>query len=374
MMKIGINSTLKFGVVLLVASTFFLHMQPQANAQKVKTKAKKSYSELKSEAYPEKGEDVNNTWNSVSNMRVGFQVEEPSPHTTQMSTPESEEIIGRWNLTLDKNGKEAPSWLEVKLSGFKVLVGYFVGDDGSARPVSKVHFDNGKVSFTIPPQWQNTEQDLVFEGMVQNGKLVGTIQHPMGEKYQFVGERAPSLVRDKAPQWAEPINIFNGSNLDGWHADKDENQWKVVNGNLISEVSGANLITDEKYDDFKLHVEFRYPEGSNSGLFLRGRYEVQIQDDKGKEPSSVLFGGIYGFLTPNEMVAKSAGEWQTFDITLVGRRLTIVANGKTIICDQIIPGITGGALDSHEGKAGPLMLQGDHGPVEFRKIVLTPGK
>ena len=85
-----------------------------------------------------------------------------------------------------------------------------------------------------------------------------------------------------------------------------------------------------------------------------------------------MFGGLYGFLTPNEMVAKSAGEWQAYDITLIGRRVTIVANGKTIINDQIIPGITGGAMDSDEGEPGPFMLQGDHGPIEFRNIVVTP--
>ena len=89
-------------------------------------------------------------------------------------------------------------------------------------------------------------------------------------------------------------------------------------------------------------------------------------------PTSLLFGGIYGFLTPNEMVAKAAGEWQSFDITLNGSRVTIVANGKAIIIDQTIPGITGGAIDSKEGEPGPLLIQGDHGPIEFRSIVITP--
>lgn len=284
------------------------------------------------------------------------------------------DIIGTWNITMDMgNGKQAPSWLEVKQSGIRVLVGHFVGDDGSARPISKVHFDNGRVSFTIPPQWQDTDKDLVFEGRVADGKISGTITHPNGGEFSFVGERAPSLVREKAPVWGTAVDIFNGKDLKGWHADKPENQWIVNDGILKSPKSGANLITDAKYDDFKLMVEFRYPEGSNSGIFLRGRYEVQIQDDYGKAPSNVLFGGIYGFLTPNEMAAKKAGEWQSYEITLVGRRLTVVANGKTIICDQIIPGITGGALDSHEALPGPIMLQGDHGPVEFRKIQLIPG-
>jgi hypothetical protein len=81
---------------------------------------------------------------------------------------------------------------------------------------------------------------------------------------------------------------------------------------------------------------------------------------------------VYGFLTPNEMAVKPAGEWQVYDITLIGRRVTVVANGKTIINDQIIPGITGGALDSKEGEPGPIFLQGDHGPVEYRNIVIIP--
>lgn len=285
----------------------------------------------------------------------------------------ADDVIGRWNLSLDMNGKEAPSWLEVKLSGFKVLVGYFVGDDGSARPISEVHYDNGKIHFSIPPQWQVSDRNLVFEGQYDNGMLTGVIQHPSGGVYPFVGVRAPSLVREQAPRWGQPIALFNGNDLSGWYADKAENQWEVKDGILTSAKSGANLITQDKFEDFQLRVVFRYPEGSNSGVFLRGRYEVQIQDDYGKEPNSLLFGGIYGFLTPNEMAALKAGEWQTFHITLVGRRLTVVANGKTIITDQIIPGITGGALDSREGEPGPIMLQGDHGPVEFQKIELVKG-
>ena len=74
------------------------------------------------------------------------------------------------------------------------------------------------------------------------------------------------------------------------------------------------------------------------------------------------------------IAAKPAGEWQSFDITLVGRMVNVVANGKRVICDQEIPGITGGALDSNEGSPGPLFLQGDHGPVEYRNIVITPAR
>ena len=148
----------------------------------------------------------------------------------------------------------------------------------------------------------------------------------------------------------------------------------MKNGVLRSPHSGANIVTDRTVGDFKLHVEFRYPAESNSGVYLRGRYEVQIQDDFGHEPASDRFSGIYGFIEASEIAARRPGEWQTYDITLVGRRVTVVANGRRVICERDIPGITGGALDSDEGAPGPILLQGDHGPVEFRNIILTPAR
>ena len=284
-------------------------------------------------------------------------------------------LIGHWDITVDiGNNQTAPSWLEVKLSGYRTLVGHFVSIEGSARPVSKVNVDGQKFSFTIPQQWEMGMKDLVLEGNVQNEKILGIITYPDGKQRSFTGERAPLMVREQEPVWGAPVKLFNGTNLDGWKSQLPNNQWVVENGILKSPKSGSNLLTEQTFGDFKLHAEFRIPKGSNSGIYLRGRYELQIIDSKGEEPSSVLFGGIYGFVTPNQDASKEAGEWQEYDITLIGRRITIVANGITIVCDQIIPGITGGAIDSREGEPGPILLQGDHGPVEFRNIVITPAK
>jgi hypothetical protein len=299
---------------------------------------------------------------------------EESPKYQLQQNVTAKDLIGRWDITMDENGKSVPSWLEVKLSGTHTLVGSFVGVSGSARPVSKVTFNQGKFSFSLPPQWEKGDQDFMIEGELKGGKISGTLVTSEGKKHTWTGVRAPYLKRTTEVTWAQPINLFNGKDLAGWKA-AGPNQWVVNNGVLISPKSGSNLISDQKFNDFKLYLEFKYPKGSNSGIYLRGRHELQIEDsDKNTHPSSVLFGGIYGFLAPSEIAALGPDQWQTMEVTLIGRMVTVKTNGKTVISNQEIPGITGGALDSQEGEPGPIYIQGDHGPVEFRKIVLTPAK
>lgn len=291
-----------------------------------------------------------------------------------LSASAQQPIEGRWNLTVDQGFRIAPSWLEVRHSGNHTLVGHFVGDGGSARPISKVTVEGAKVSFAIPPQWENESNDMRFEANLENNKLSGVITTPNGRKWTFTGDRAPLLLSNKVTAWGKPIELFNGKNTDGWHPSGKKNQWIAENGILRSPASGSNLITDAKYGDFKLHIEFRYPEESNSGVYLRGRYEIQVCDTRGPEPAKDSLGGIYGFITPNRPAWKKPGEWQSLDVTLIGRIVTVELNGVKIICDQPIPGITGGALDSREAEPGPLMLQGDHGPIDYRNIVITPAK
>ena len=250
-------------------------------------------------------------------------------------------------------------------------MGQFVGIVGSARPVSKINFSNGKFNFTIPTQWEEKAGDVKVEGTLAGEKLTGVITGSDGSKQNFTGVRAPQLQREGSVVWGAPIKLFNGTNLNGWKAT-GTNQWKAENGLLVNPKSGSNLYTENNYDDFKLHIEFRIPQGSNSGIYLRGRYELQIADSKGKGPLKDEFGAIYGFLTPSKQVAKAPGEWQTYEVTLIGRQITVIANGQKIITDQTIPGPTGGAIDSNEGEPGPIYLQGDHGLVEFRNIILTP--
>jgi hypothetical protein len=288
--------------------------------------------------------------------------------------PLASPLEGRWDLTIDVAGKPVASWLEVSHSGTRTLVGRYLGLSGSARPVAEVHVKDQTFHFTIPPQWEKGEGDLSVQGTLANDQLSGTVTTPDGKTYSWMGVRAPTLRRTATPTWGKPIQLTKGNSLQGWHGSMPTHQWTMQDGILKSEKSGANLITDEKFNDFKLHVEFRIPKGSNSGVYLRGRYEVQVADGLGLEPAVDQLGAVYGFLAPSEMVAKAPGEWQSFDIVLIGRMITLDVNGKRVITNQEIPGVTGRALDSREAEPGPIYVQGDHGPVEYRNIVITPAK
>lgn len=293
----------------------------------------------------------------------------PPAHADAVHAGDS--VVGRWDIELRSPAGMRPAWLEVRRSG-RTLVGQFVGVVGSARPVSRIDFDKGALRFSLPPQWERGDGDLSFEGRLQGDTLSGTAMTPDGARVAWSARRAPSLRREAgAPRWGKPIQLFDGSSLAGWRELGGEPKWKAIDGVLRTVGNGANLATDRTFEDFRLQLEFRLPRGSNSGVYLRGRYEVQVADEA-REPAVDTFGAIYGFIAPSDDVSRGADTWQSLDITLVGRRVTVVANGKTIVCDREIPGITGGAIDSDEGAPGPILLQGDHGPVEYRRIVLTP--
>ena len=290
-----------------------------------------------------------------------------------MSATTLSPLIGRWNLVFQTPTEPIPGWLEVHKSGHRTLVGRFVGTHGSARPIAVVKLEGDDFTFAIPPQWEPGDQDLIVHGWIKGDGLVGTIQFPDGRSCNWTGVRAPSLRPAAPPAWGEPTTLFNGVNLQDWQVIQGPETWTVVDGILTNPAKGGNLVTDARFGDFKLHAEFRYPPNGNSGIYLRGRYEVQIVDSPQEEPATDLIGAIYGFLEPSAIVTNGPDAWNSYDITLAGRMVTIELNGRTVIANQAIPGTTGGALDSDEGAPGPIMLQGDHGPIEYRNIVLTPG-
>ena len=282
-------------------------------------------------------------------------------------------LAGRWDLTISTPNGDLPSWIEVSPGEApKVL---FVGVMDHAIPPKGLQINGSEIQFLSPKGEEGFADDKVFKGKIVGDKLVGRVSDAGGASWPFTGVRAPLLEGKVAPKWGAPVKLFNGVDLSGWmlRDPSKTGSWKVENGELIAVGRGSDLVTTAKFGDFKLHVEFKNGKSTNSGVYLRGRYELQIETDEAAQTGEFHTGGIYGFLAPNPEQPRVAGVWQTFDIILVGRRLTVVQNGVTVIEGREIPGITGGALDSHEGLPGPIYLQGsEDGPVAFRNIVIRP--
>jgi hypothetical protein len=297
-------------------------------------------------------------------------------NSAETTTVSDQSFLGRWDLTLKTPSREYPSWLEITQESGQ-LKALLVSRWGHARPLPKIELSHGQLTFVSPKDEEDRKDDMVFVGTLSGQKLSGTTSGQDGTPWRWTGERAPDLKIRVEPTWEKPTSLFNGKDLSGWRPS-DPNAtatWKVENGTLVSPGHGPDLITDAKFEDFKLHVEFNCAPKSNSGVYLRGRYEVQIEDDPAPEGPTMRTGSVYGFLAASPEQPRRPGEWQTYDITLVGRVVTLVQNGQTIIDKQEIPGITGGALDSHEGLPGPIYLQGsEDGHVAFRNITITTGR
>jgi len=170
------------------------------------------------------------------------------------------------------------------------------------------------------------------------------------------------------------LPLFNGKDLAGWKAvGRFKSEWRAENGVLANPVESDNLYTEKEFENFQLHLEFKLPKGGNSGVFLRGCKEVQLADSFGKQKlSEEDCGGIFGKIAPSVNAARPPGAWNALDITLVGRKITVVLNGKTTVDGRVVNGVTGGQINEDEDKPGPLMLQGDHSGVWFRNLWLKP--
>jgi 3-keto-disaccharide hydrolase len=307
---------------------------------------------------------------------VMFSVRLHSEPRNSADTASVQPFLGRWDLTLKDSSREYPSWLEITHEDGQ-LKARMVSRWGHARALPKIEISNNRILFVSPKEEEDRKDDMVFEGKPSGKTLAGTTTGPDGTPWQWTGERAPSLKRTSAPSWGKSVQLFNGRDLSGWKMSDpgSTTKWKIENGTLVTPGHGPELITDAKFGDFKLHVEFNCGPGANSGIYLRGRYELQIEDDPEPEGPTMRTGGVYGFLAANPEQPRRPGTWQTYDITLVGRVVTVVQNGQTIIDQQEIPGITGGALDSREGLPGPIYLQGSEvGHVAFRNITITPAR
>jgi len=209
---------------------------------------------------------------------------------------------------------------------------------------------------------------------------VASAAEPAKEGEAKKAGRGKAAAKNRFPKKDGWIRLFDGKSLTGWHARNPNAKmtWKAEKGVLVNDVPagqhGVDLVTDQKFEDFELHIEFKVEKGQNSGVYLRGRYEVQVLESHGRQPTMETCGSIYSQKVASKDATKPAGQWQAFDVTLEGKTVTVRLNGEVIIDKHVLTAPTGGALDDKVNEPGPLMLQGDHTAVAYRNIHIKPLK
>jgi hypothetical protein len=309
------------------------------------------------------------------------------------------EFLGQW--TLDIKGGSV-GWLELRQEN-----GYLDADlmwiGGGVTPVSNVYLANDKYLIVtrtnevvrkrddknnpVRRQIVTSWFEISRKGPKIEGYLISPRRSGIGtDSTWFTGTKLPPVPPApdlKGLKFGKPVSLFNGKDLSGWRLTdaKQKNGFSVVKGELVNDpvqpegqphISYGNIRTDDDFEDFRLNLEVNVPEGSNSGIYLRGMYEIQVMDTYKKELDSHNMGSVYSRITPSVSAEKPAGTWQTMEITLVDRHITVVLNGITIIDNKPVQGPTGGAIQSDVFSKGPIYLQGDHGKVLYRNIVITP--
>jgi hypothetical protein len=241
-----------------------------------------------------------------------------------------------------------------------------------AAPSSQSATDESKAA--SPPRtarrWEFTVDRERLDGVLKLGDTTAG---------KIAGLRAPALKRAAPAAWSTPEALFNGKDLTGWvtmnHTQNPkaaDNHWVAKDGALVNEAKGHNIRTTRTFDDFKLHVEFNLEAGANSGIYLRGRYECQMPPPAPRADGRGPGYAIYGMVPASVGVAAAPGEWHSYDITMVGRMVTLAVDGVTFVENQEVAGITGGAIDSNEGEPGPIYFQGDHtGGIRYRNITIS---
>lgn len=301
-----------------------------------------------------------------------------------VSAQNTSAFLGRWDMTVTPaSGTPYPQWMELTDNGGK-LEGKVQPRGGAWHPIAGAQVEAGKLIVDVGQRGAPSETHWVLTSP-SAGRLSGVEKRGDADGPMLVGVKAPLLDRPMPKHWTKPRPLFDGKDLKGWEPieNLDNNKWVARDGELVNdnpEVPGermraaANIRTTEKFQDFKLHIEVNCPEGGNSGIYLRGRYELQVGTEGGRIPSHEM-GAIYSWYAPPAGAKNDLGRWTTFDVTLVGRHVTVLRDGKMYHDNVELPGPTGGALDSDEGAPGPFYLQGDHhGVIRYRNITISVPK
>ena len=280
-------------------------------------------------------------------------------------------FLGRWTL-MGSGDRPGAYWLEVKEDGGK-LSALFLNRGGHPTPAENVRVEGNELIFL---HGTGTQPKAEFRGKLAGDKLTATLKR---------GDQTLMLNGGKAPTWppsnangqhtyGKPVVLFDGRSLDAFGVQNATvpMNWSIEDGVMTNGEHANNLVSKEKFKDFKINAEYKVGPGTNSGIYLRGRYELQVLDEFGKPTFERGHMSIYGWKAADVNASKPAGEWQDMEAIVVGNHVTVTHNGKRVHDNAVLQAITGGALDNDELAAGPIMIQGDHSKVWFRKITVTP--
>ena len=285
---------------------------------------------------------------------------------------DQKQFLGRWNLT-STGDAPAPYWLEVKEEGGQ-LAAKFLNRGGHPVPPQNVRVEGDELVFTVAGG--SNQPPAEFRGKVAGGKLTATLKRGERTVTMSGGPPAawPASNANGKHTYGAPVALFDGKSLDAFRAQNptQPTNWSVEDGVMTNGDHANNLVSKEKFKDFKLNAEYKVGPGTNSGIYLRGRYELQVLDDYGKAPFERGHMAIYGWKAPASNTSKPVGEWQTVEAIVVGNRVTVTHNGQRVHDNAVLEAVTGGALDNDELAPGPIMIQGDHTKVWFRNITITP--
>ncbi|MCL2105130.1 MAG: DUF1080 domain-containing protein [Kiritimatiellaeota bacterium] len=303
--------------------------------------------------------------------------------------------VARWAITLPGGGA---GWLGVEQKQDGQLSGSFLWGGGSPFGFETTAVKDGQLVLTrthkIKRDGQDVKQIETFTAVADGDALSVVVRKNEEDgkevsKVEFSGKKIPDLPPPpdlSKIRFGAPVKLVdNGmATFDGtWEVMNKGafNGWSLKEGVLSNRVigedgknkHGTNLKTvSNAFEDFRLTTEVNMAKDGNSGIYLRGIYEIQMADTHGKGVDCHNMGALYGRITPTVAAEKPAGEWQTVDITLCDRHVTVILNGQKIIDNQPVLGCTGGAITSDEFVPGPIYLQGDHTDVSYRNMVLTP--
>jgi hypothetical protein len=286
-------------------------------------------------------------------------------------------FLGKWNLTGTGADAAYVGWLEISQEAGQ-LSGMFLNRGGAPAKLAGARVENGELVFQGAarragpgPEGRARMQGQQLAGMITSAATATAAARGIA----FVGSRPPTFPPSdaNAPHaFGTPVELFDGKSMDAFTLVQPERPWSVVDGLMTNSVPGSNLISRQKFQDYKIHAEYKLDTGSHSGIYWRGRYEMQVLGDMGTTPSPISHMAVYGRIAPLVNASKPDNEWNIMEGVIAGNKITVTLNGQKVHDNTTLQGITGNALDANELEPGPVMLVGNDGKLWYRRVTVTP--